>query len=59
VFGGGGRRFGEYVSVAEKGSLAMKPTNITFEQAAAVPIAAVTALQALRDKGKLQAGQSV
>jgi NADPH:quinone reductase-like Zn-dependent oxidoreductase len=59
VFGGKGGAFGEYVSVAEKGSVAMKPSNVTFEQAAAVPIAAVTALQALRDKGKLQAGQSV
>ena len=59
VFGGRDGAFGEYVSVAEKGPLAMKPTNITFEQAAAVPIAALTALQALRDKGKLQAGQSV
>jgi NADPH:quinone reductase-like Zn-dependent oxidoreductase len=59
VFGGRDGAFGEYVSVAEKGSLAMKPTNMTFEQAAAVPIAAITALQALRDKGNLQAGQSV
>ena len=59
VFGGRTGAFGEYVSVAEKGSLAMKPTNMTFEQAAAVPIAAITALQALRDKGNLQAGQSV
>ena len=37
----------------------MKPANMTFEQAAAVPIAAVTALQALRDKGKIQPGQTV
>jgi NADPH:quinone reductase-like Zn-dependent oxidoreductase len=59
VFGGHKGAFGEYVSVDEKGSLAMKPTNMTFEQAAAVPIAAITALQALRDKGNLQAGQSV
>ena len=43
VFGGRDGAFGEYVSVAEKGSLAMKPTNMTFEQAAAVPIAAITA----------------
>ena len=49
----------EYVSVRENGSLALKPTNMTFEQAAAVPIAAITALQALRDKGKVQAGQKV
>jgi NADPH:quinone reductase-like Zn-dependent oxidoreductase len=59
VFGGRTGAFGEYVSVAEKGPLAMKPTNMTFEQAAAVPIAAITALQALHDKGNLQAGQSV
>ena len=37
----------------------MKPTNLTFEQAASVPVAAVTALQALRDKGKIQPGQKV
>jgi NADPH:quinone reductase-like Zn-dependent oxidoreductase len=59
VFGGRDGAFGEYVSVAEKGSVAIKPSNITFEQAAAVPIAAVTALQALRDKGKIQPGQTV
>jgi NADPH:quinone reductase-like Zn-dependent oxidoreductase len=59
VFGGRGGAFGEYVSVAESGALALKPANLTFEQAAAVPIAAVTALQALRDKGKLRAGQTV
>ena len=59
VFGGKGGAFGEYVSVAESGSVALKPANMTFEQAAAVPIAAITALQALRDKGKLRAGQSV
>jgi NADPH:quinone reductase-like Zn-dependent oxidoreductase len=39
--------------------LALKPENITFEQAASVPIAATTALQALRDKGNLEAGQKV
>jgi NADPH:quinone reductase-like Zn-dependent oxidoreductase len=59
VFGGRTGAFGEYVSVAEAGSVAIKPANITFEQAAAVPIAAVTALQALRDKGKIQPGQTV
>ncbi len=59
VFGGRTGAFGEYVSVAEAGSVAMKPANVTFEQAAAVPIAAVTALQALRDKGKIQPGQMV
>ncbi len=48
----------EYVCVAED-KLVMKPTNLTFEQAAAVPTAALTALQGLRDAGKLQAGQKV
>jgi NADPH:quinone reductase-like Zn-dependent oxidoreductase len=59
VFGGANGAFAEYVSAREQGSLAMKPANLTFEQAAAVPIAAITALQALRDKGKVQPGQSV
>jgi NADPH:quinone reductase-like Zn-dependent oxidoreductase len=59
VFGGRSGAFAEYVSVAENGSVALKPANVTFEQAAALPIAAVTALQALRDKGKVQPGQSV
>ncbi len=39
--------------------MALKPANLTFEQAAAVPIAAITALQGLRDKGNLQPGQKV
>lgn len=59
VFGclsGGG--FAEYVAAPEK-ALALKPTNLTFEEAAAVPMAATTALQALRDAGGLQAGQKV
>lgn len=50
--------FAEYVSVPER-ALARKPANLSFEEAAAVPMAAVTALQALRDKGKIQAGQKV
>jgi NADPH:quinone reductase-like Zn-dependent oxidoreductase len=48
----------EYVSVAE-GKLALKPANLTFEQAAAIPTAAITALKGLRDVGKLQPGQKV
>jgi NADPH:quinone reductase-like Zn-dependent oxidoreductase len=48
----------EYVSVAEE-TLAAKPANLTFEQAAALPTAALTALLGLRDAGKLQAGQKV
>lgn len=48
----------EYVSVAED-KLAHKPANLTFEQAAAIPTAAITALKGLRDVGKLQQGQEV
>ena len=48
----------EYVSVPEN-VLVSKPANITFEQAAAVPMAAVTALQGLRNKGQIQTGQKV
>ena len=48
----------EYVHVAED-KLALKPANLTFEQAAAVPTAAVTALLGLRDAGKIQPGQKV
>lgn len=59
VFGEGGvGGFAEYVCLREK-ALALKPANITFAEAAAVPVAALTALQALRDSGKVQAGQSV
>ncbi len=59
IFGGADGAFAEYVTVRGKGSVALKPPNITFEQAAAVPIAAITALQALRDQGKVQPGQKV
>ena len=59
VFGGRTGAFGEYVTVRESRAVVLKPTNMTFEQAAAVPIAAVTALQALRDYGKIQSGQKV
>jgi NADPH:quinone reductase-like Zn-dependent oxidoreductase len=59
VFGGKYGAFAEYVSVREDRALVLKPANVTFEQAASVPIAAVTALQALRDKGRVQPGQKV
>ena len=58
VFGGAGAAFAQYVNV-QAADLALKPADVTFEQAASVPIAAVTALQALRDKGNLQSGQKV
>jgi NADPH:quinone reductase-like Zn-dependent oxidoreductase len=50
--------FGEYAGAAENG-LALKPANVSFEAAAAVPVAALTALQGLRDTGHIQAGQRV
>lgn len=59
VFGGRNGAFAEYVTVREDRAIVPKPANVTFEQAASVPIAAITALQALRDKGKVQAGQKV
>jgi NADPH:quinone reductase-like Zn-dependent oxidoreductase len=59
VFGGRTGAFGEYVAVRQSSAVVPKPAGVTFEQAAAVPIAAVTALQALRDKGKVQPGQRV
>ena len=59
VFGGRTGAFAQYVCVRESRAVALKPPNITFEQAASVPIAAITALQGLRDKGKVQAGQTV
>ncbi len=59
VFGGRTGAFAEYVTVLEDRAVALKPANLTFEQAASVPIAAITALQALRDEGKIQPGQKV
>ena len=59
VFGGsetGG--FAEYVCVPEN-KLALKPANSTFEAAAALPVAAITALQGLRDQGQIKPGQKV
>jgi NADPH:quinone reductase-like Zn-dependent oxidoreductase len=59
VFGGASGALAEYVTVREQRAVVLKPTNMSFEQAATVPIAAVTALQALRDKGKVRSGQKV
>jgi NADPH:quinone reductase-like Zn-dependent oxidoreductase len=59
VFGGKTGAFAEYVCVRADRAIALKPPNVTFAQAASVPIAAITALQGLRDKGTLQQGQKV
>jgi NADPH:quinone reductase-like Zn-dependent oxidoreductase len=59
VFGGRDGALAQYVVVRELGAIALKPSNLTFEQAASVPVAAVTALEGLRDKGKVHAGQKV
>ena len=58
VFGNPGNAFAEYTLGKPQG-LVLKPARLTFEQAAAVPVAGLTALQGLRDKGDLQPGQSV
>ena len=58
VFGECSRACAEYVC-AEEGKLVQKPHNLTFEQAAAVPTSALTALHALRDQGKVRPGQKV
>ncbi|HEV2397524.1 MAG TPA: NAD(P)-dependent alcohol dehydrogenase [Candidatus Sulfotelmatobacter sp.] len=58
VFGTAKGAFAEYVCARES-RLVLKPESVTFEQAASVPIAAITALQALRDKGRIQAGDKV
>ena len=58
VFGACRGAFAEYACTSEP-ALVMKPDNVTFEQAASVPVAAFTALQGLRDKGKIQPGQKV
>lgn len=57
VFGGRSGAYAEYVSV--KKAIALKPANVTFEEAASVATAGITALQGLRDHGKIQPGQKV
>jgi NADPH:quinone reductase-like Zn-dependent oxidoreductase len=58
VFGTGAGSFAEFVATTED-RLAPKPGNLTFEQAAAIPVAGVTALQGLRDLARVRAGQRV
>ncbi len=58
VFGFGTGGFAEYASVSQD-ALVIKPANVTFEQAAAVPVSGFTALQALRDQANVQPGQKV
>jgi NADPH:quinone reductase-like Zn-dependent oxidoreductase len=59
VFGNRSGAFAEYVCARSDRAIALKPANLTFEQAAGVPVAALTALQGLRDAGKVQPGQKV
>jgi NADPH:quinone reductase-like Zn-dependent oxidoreductase len=59
VFGGRSGAFAEYLVIPEDRAIATKPDDISFEEAAAIPIAAVTALQSLRDSGRLEAGEKV
>ncbi len=59
VFGGRFGAFAEYVTIREERAIALKPGSLSFEQAASVPIAGITALQALRDEGRVQSGQKI
>jgi NADPH:quinone reductase-like Zn-dependent oxidoreductase len=59
VFGGQYGAFAQYLVVPEDRAIALKPASVTFEQAATAAIAGITALQALRDRGRLHAGQKV
>jgi NADPH:quinone reductase-like Zn-dependent oxidoreductase len=59
LFGGRTGAFAQYICVREDGLAARKPANVTFEEAASADVAGVTALQALRDKGKLQPNEKV
>src|SRR6187402_1625664 len=58
VFGTGAGAWAEFACASEE-KLAPRPANVSFEEAAAVPVAGLTALQALRDKGEVQPGQKV
>src|SRR5881396_2278999 len=59
VFGGRTGSLAQYVCARADRAIALKPANMTFEQAGSVAVAAITALQGLRDKGHIQAGQKV
>ena len=59
VFGGRSGALAQYVVAKQDGAVALKPANVSFEQAGAVAIAATTALQGLRDAGRLQTGDKV
>jgi NADPH:quinone reductase-like Zn-dependent oxidoreductase len=59
VFGGRTGALGEYVTVGQDRGIVLKPANVSFEQAAAIPVAGITALQAVRDKGEVKPGQKV
>ena len=59
VFGGRLGALADYVAVRESRAIVLKPANVSHEQAAAVAIAAITALQGLRDKGHIRAGEKV
>jgi NADPH:quinone reductase-like Zn-dependent oxidoreductase len=59
VFGGAKGAFAEFVVVAEDRMVVPIPDGVSFDDAASLPVAAVTALQALRDKGRLQPGEKV
>jgi NADPH:quinone reductase-like Zn-dependent oxidoreductase len=59
VFGGAGGALADYALGRAEGGLALKPANLSFEEAAAMPIAAITALQGLRDNGHIGPGQKV
>lgn len=59
VFGGRNGSFAQYITVKADRAVALKPPNMSFEQAGAVGVAALTALQGVRDHGKVQAGQKV